>query len=247
MKTIIKKTLAISILFLSFACRAESETESLVQFKIASLQLLSSFSSYIYFEGDKRNTARLNQAKIYGDQALLKLTIPNPVLSLKWQQISDYLDASQGRQFDVNLEAGWSILQVELEQIIETYESTLALGKEDASKGISSNASSSNANSTHVSISELQVKMETILSRYMAFANSTWGGYGISSKGTPLADQIKSVSKDMVELAEEDTKYIPLARKWKYIEKTLLAYNSNVAPFVVMHTYGKMREILATY
>jgi hypothetical protein len=232
----IRKILTITVLFLSFSCRAEPEIQSLVQFKIASLQLLSSFSAYIYFEGDNRNTVRLNQAKIRGDLALSNLTTPNQELSLKWQQISDYLESSQGRQFDVNLEAGWSILQVELSQIIETYEGTLI-----SEKGVAREITTANK------VTELQVKMETILSRYMAFANSTWGGYGISSKGTPLADQIKSVSKGMVELAEEDTKYIPLARKWKYIEKTLLAYNSNVAPFVVMHTYGKMREILAAY
>jgi hypothetical protein len=231
----IKKFITITFLFLSLVCRAESETKSLVQFKIASLQLLSSFSSYIYFEGDKRNTARLNEAKIRGDQALSNLPVPNSALSLKWQQMSDYLDSSQERQFDVNLEAGWSIVQVELDQIIEAYESILAL--EEVKKDIP----------TDNKISDLQIKMETILSRYMAFANSTMGGYGISSKGTPLKEQIELVSKDMAKLAEEDDKYKPLARKWKYIEKTLLAYNSNVAPFVVMHTYGKMREIIATY
>jgi len=228
-----KIVLLISFMFLSLVVRADSDVEKFVQFKISSLQLVSSFSSYIYFEGDNRNKARLNQAKALGDQALLNLTVPNPELSLKWQQISDYLESSQKLEFDVNLEAGWSILQGELSQIIAIYESTLPSLKDTPGTGHK--------------VSEMQVKMETILSRYMAFANSTMGGYGITSNGTPLKEQIKTVTKDIAQLAEGNEKYQPLARKWKYIEKTLLAYNSNVAPFVVMHTYVKMRELISAY
>lgn len=237
MEHIIKKALCLSFLFFSLAIRAESDIDGFTQFKISSLQLVSSFSSFIYFEGDKRNQLRLQQAKIKGDQALAQLTIPNAELTLKWQQISDYLDSSQGSEFDVNLEAGWSILQGELSQIINVYEAAL----------VSEKGASMQSNSDAENISHLQVKMETILSRYMAFANSTLGGYGISSKGTPLEQQIQSVSVEMKGLAAQDIKYKPLANKWGYIDKTLLAYNSNVAPFVVMHTFEKMRKIIAAY
>lgn len=237
MEHIIKKALCLSFLFFSLAIRAESDIDGFTQFKISSLQLVSSFSSFIYFEGDKRNQLRLQQAKIKGDQALAQLTIPNAELTLKWQQISDYLDSSQGSEFDVNLEAGWSILQGELSQIINVYEAAL----------VSEKGASIQSNSDAENISHLQVKMETILSRYMAFANSTLGGYGISSKGTPLEQQIQSVSVEMKGLAAQDIKYKPLANKWGYIDKTLLAYNSNVAPFVVMHTFEKMRKIIAAY
>ena len=237
MEYIIKKALCLSFLFFSLAVRAESDIDGFTQFKISSLQLVSSFSSFIYFEGDKRNQLRLQQAKIKGDQALAQLMIPHSELTLKWQQISDYLDSSQGYQFDVNLEAGWSILQGELSQIINVYEAAL----------VSDERASMQSNSDAKNISRLQVKMETILSRYMAFANSTLGGYGISSKGTPLEQQIQTVSAEMKELAALDIKYKPLANKWGYIDKTLLAYNSNVAPFVVMHTFEKMRKIIAAY
>lgn len=237
MKHIIKKALCFSFLFFSLAVRAESDIDGFTQFKISSLRLVSSFSSFIYFEGDKRNQLRLQQAKIKGDQALAQLTIPNAELTLKWQQISDYLDSSQGSEFDVNLEAGWSILQGELSQIINVYEAAL----------VSEKGASMQSNSDAKNIIRLQVEMETILSRYMAFANSTWGGYGISSMGTPLEQQIQSVSVEMKGLAAQDVKYKPLANKWGYIDKTLLAYNSNVAPFVVMHTFEKMRKIIAAY
>ena len=153
MKHIIKKALCFSFLFFSLAVRAESDIDGFTQFKISSLRLVSSFSSFIYFEGDKRNQLRLQQAKIKGDQALAQLTIPNAELTLKWQQISDYLDSSQGSEFDVNLEAGWSILQGELSQIINVYEAAL----------VSEKGASMQSNSDAKNIIRLQVEMETIL------------------------------------------------------------------------------------
>jgi hypothetical protein len=225
--------LIFSLIFFCLTCRAESDLEKVTQFKIASLQLLSSFSAYIYFEGDDLNKTRLQQAKIHGDEALVNLSDNNADLKLKWQQISAYVEASQGREFDVNLEAGWSILLEELNQIIKQQEVTV--------------------NTPNVSISDLStitklhVKMESILSRYMAFANSTLGGYGITSQGIPLENEIETVTLGLSKLAEKNAKYVKLSKKWEYIENTLLAYNSNVAPFVVMHTFDNIRKIIANY
>ena len=225
--------LIFSLIFFCLPCRAESDLEKVTQFKIASLQLLSSFSAYIYFEGDDLNKTRLQQAKIHGDEALVNLSDNNADLKLKWQQISAYVEASQGREFDVNLEAGWSILLEELNQIIKQQEVTV--------------------NTPNVSISDLStitklhVKMESILSRYMAFANSTLGGYGITSQGIPLENEIETVTLGLSKLAAKNAKYVKLSKKWEYIENTLLAYNSNVAPFVVMHTFDNIRKIIANY
>ena len=232
MKRIVNVVLVISFIFTSLASRAESDIENISQFKIASLQLLSSFSAFIYFEGDELNLSRLNQAQANGDNTLSNISNPSPELSQKWLEISDYLKTSQGRQFDVNLEAGWSILQEELNQIIILQEAKAVTPKPTIAQN---------------SIIQLQIKMESVLSRYMAFANSTWGGYGVSSQGVPLEEEIKAVTLSMAGLVEQDAKYKPLAKKWGYIEKTLLAYNSNVAPFVVMHTFDKMRTMIASY
>lgn len=232
-----KFPLIFSLIFFSLICRAESDLEKVTQFKIASLQLLSSFSAYIYFEGDELNKTRLQQAKIHGDEALVKLSDNNSDLKLKWQQISAYVEASQGREFDVNLEAGWSILLEELNQIIKLQEGIANTPK----------ASISKATSDLNNITKLHVKMESILSRYMAFANSTLGGYGITSQGIPLEDEIETVTLGLSKLANKNAQYVKLSKKWGYIESTLLAYNSNVAPFVVMHTFDNIRKIIASY
>ena len=69
----------------------------------------------------------------------------------------------------------------------------------------------------------------------------------MSSCDIPLEKQINNRTEELAALAQADDQYQPLLRKWNYIRRTLLAYNSNVAPFVVMHTFDKMRIMIASY
>mgnify|MGYP000069185821 CR=1 FL=1 len=227
MKDAIKNILVISFIFLSLVTRAESDIDNLTQFKISSLQVFSSFSSYIYFQGDDRNRTRLLNAMRRGDQEISLLPETEVELKLKWKQISEYVKSYQSYNFDganMSLEGGWSILQGELNNMIVAN----GIGQAEG-------------------IDIVQIKMESILTQYMAYANSTTGGYGVSSGGIPLEKQINSMTAGLVALAQADDKYQTLLRKWNYIKRTLLAYNSNVAPFVVMHTFDKMRDIIADY
>lgn len=221
----IKIILTISLVFLSFFSHAEKDPDKFTQFEISSLQLFSSFSSFIYFQGDERNRARLLTAKRRGDQAISEISDSEVELKLKWQQISDYVDDYQTHNFDgadMSLEGGWGILQGELNLIVSTH-------KPPSTNGIN----------------EIQINLETILSRYMSFANSTTGGYGVSYSETPLEEQIQTMEQALLKLAQADGKYQPLLKKWNYIQGTLLAYNSNVAPFVVLHTFDGMRKMIA--
>ena len=226
MNKAIKIILAVSLIFLSLASRAESDSHPMIQFKISSLQLFSSFSSFIYFQGDDRNRTRLLNAKNRGDQAIAALPDSEVELKLKWKEISEYVESYQSYNFDgvdMSLEGGWSILQRELNELIAGKAVTKATG-----------------------ISAIQINMETILSQYMGYANSTTGGYGVSYGDTPLEDQIKSLKQELTILADADSRYQPLVKKWSYIQGTLLAYNSNVAPFVVLHTFDGMRKMIAS-
>jgi hypothetical protein len=223
---IIKKILVLSLILVSSATHAESDTDNFIQFKISSLQLFSSFSSFIYFQGDERNRTRLLNAKNQGDKAIASLPDSEIELKLKWLKISDFVDSYQAHSFDgvdMSLEAGWSIHQKELSVILDTRAANNVSGIED-----------------------VQIKMETILSQYMGYANSTTGGYGVSYGNVPLEQQIKTLNKQLVELAQADVQYQPLLKKWSYIQGTLLAYNSNVAPFVVLHTFDRMRKMIAS-
>lgn len=226
LKRMAHSMLLISLILVSFVSRAESDSDPIIQFKISSLQLFSSFSSFIYFQGDDRNRTRLLNAKNRGDQAIAALPDSDVELKLKWKQISEYVESYQSHNFDgvdMSLEGGWSILQRELNELIAQKKATKATG-----------------------ISAIQINMETILSQYMGYANSTTGGYGVSYGDTPLEDQIKSLKQELAILADADSQYQPLVKKWSYIQGTLLAYNSNVAPFVVLHTFDGMRKMIAS-
>lgn len=229
-----KILLIISSMFLSLVSRAESDVDNFIQFKISSLQLFSSFSSFIYFQGDDKNRMRLLTAKAQGDAAISSLPRANVELKLKWQQISDYVESYQAYNFDgadMSLEAGWSILQGELNSIISTLEA---------------HSASDNGAVTPAKIASIQIGMETILSRYMAYANSTTGGYGVSYGERPLEEQIMTLKQELTVLVQAEPKYTSLLKKWSYIQGTLLAYNSNVAPFVVLHTFDGMRKVIAS-
>jgi len=232
---LVKILLVISIIFLPSVSRAESDYNNIVQFKITSLQLFSSFSSFIYFQGDDKNRKRLLTAKAQADAAVSTLSGSSVELKLKWQQISDYIESYQAHNFDgsnMSLEAGWSILQGELNNIISMLET---------------HSISLSGAVVPLKIDNIRIKMETILSRYMVYANSTTGGYGVSYGETPLEEEIMTMKQELTELAQTETKYRSLLKKWNYIESTLLAYNSNIAPFVVLHTFDRMRKMIASY
>jgi hypothetical protein len=224
-KILIKKAFVIILFSLPVVCSAESNNDNLLQFKISSLQLFSSFSAFIYFQGDDRNRSRLMNAKKKGNQAISLL--PDSEVKSKWIDISNFVASYKTHRFDgldMSLEAGWSIHQKELIAILAERHTVEATG-----------------------IADIQIKMETILSQYMGYANSTTGGYGVSYGNVSLEEQIKIMQKELRELAQADNKYQSLFKQWSYIQKPLLAYNTNVAPFIILHTFDRMRKIIAGY
>jgi hypothetical protein len=228
-KKIIKKSFVIILFSLPLVCNAVSNNDNILQFKISSLQLFSSFSAFIYFQGDDRNRARLMSAKAKGDQAISQLPDSELKLKLKlkWIDLSDYVESNKSHRFDgldTSMEVGWSIHQKELIAILAERDTAEATG-----------------------IADIQIKMETILSQYMGYANSTTGSYGVSYGDLSLEEQIGIMQKELSELAQADNKYQPLFKQWNYIQTALLAYNTNVAPFVVLHTFDRMRKIIASY
>lgn len=217
--------LFISFIIFSLASRAETTNDTFVKFQISSLQLFSSFSSFIYFQGSERNIKRLLEARDNSNLIIAQLPDKEVELKAKWKEINDYIEANKDHQFDgadMSLEAAWSIHQREFNKIINKH----------------------TAGNIKI-IDGIQIKMEAILSQYMGYANSTTGGYGVSFADVPLDKLIANLSKELDALEQADAKYQELNKLWNYIQKTLLAYNSNVVPFVVIHTYERMRKEIA--
>lgn len=225
-------TLLVSILLSSWT-HANTDARSLLEFKLASVQLSASFSAFLYFQGDKRNILRLHSARRNGDEALEKITSSSEVLTKRWKNIVYYLEKNSGHQFDdsdISLAVSWSLLQRELNEELDKLISNS--NEASSSYTITDNATE---------ILTLQLKMENILSQYMTFANATTGSYGSIRNEIPFEQQIENITVDMNTLSQGKEQYDSLKRNWKYIKKTLLAYNSNIAPYIVLHTFDKMR------
>jgi hypothetical protein len=56
-KIFIQKAFVILLCSLPLVSNAETDNDNLLQFKLFSLQFFSSFSAFIYFQGDDRNRA----------------------------------------------------------------------------------------------------------------------------------------------------------------------------------------------
>ena len=225
--TSIIKAFVISLLLVSLTCRAELDVDNFVQFKISSLQLFTSFSAFVYFQGDNLNRTRLLNAMKRGGKAIAALPDSELALKRKWKEISDFVKLHQSQDFsgvDMSLEVVWNIHQREINALMAESHTIEATG-----------------------IANLQIEMETILNQYMGYANSTTGGYSMSYGNVSLEEQIKTVESKLIELTQTDDKYQPLLKQWSYIQGTLSAYNSNVAPFVVLHTFDRIRKIVASY
>lgn len=245
-----------SIVFTSYTY-ADSNNRALIEFKLASTQLSASFSAFLYFQGDKRNILRLHSARKKGDEALAKLTPSSAELSKRWNNIVYYLEKNSGHQFDdsdISLDVSWSLLQRELnEELEKTFlneSKELISSKKDlevVSERVDSNVPFL---AKSIDILNLQLKMESILSQYMTFSNATTGSYGSIRNEVPFEQQVENITNEMEALSENTNQFDSLKRNWKYIKKTLLAYNSNIAPYIVLHTFDKMRtdinEVLTT-
>ncbi len=226
-KPLFVATLLLILLSVSSATRAQVPADQFVNVRISSLQLFSAFASFIYFQGNDKSLARVQTALQKGDAAISALPDSETELKDKWQQITDYVAFNKNHKFDgvsMSLEAGWSIQQREFNKMIDQRTPKNLTGLDD-----------------------VQIKMEIILSQYMGYANSTTGGYGVSYALVPLEKRINSVSQQLEILADKNPEYQELQKRWNYIQNTLLSYNSNVAPFVVLHTFEKMRAMIAAY
>ena len=215
--------------------QVQAQQTPLIEVKLATLQLSSAYSAFVYFQGDKRNVKRLQTALGKGNEALTSLNVPSSNLHKKWQQSIEHINSIQAYQFDgsdIGHDVKWSLLQKDLNVELAKLESE--------SKEVAEN------NSTYELLT-LQLKMENLLSQYMTFSNAITGSYGSIRNEIPFEQQVENITTGLASFEVNNENINKVRSKWKYIKKTLLAYNSNVAPFVVLHTYDKIRSEINAY
>lgn len=233
--TIFRFIFGLSVLYLGLVNHSKAQSAELLEVKLATLQLSSSYSAFVYFQGDHRNLKRLQTALSKGNDALTSLNVPSTDLQQKWQKSVQFVNAIQQYQFDgsdVGLDVKWSLLLKDLNEELSTFED-----KSSNKKGVDAK----------MGLLLLQLKMENILSQYMTFSNAITGSYGSIRNEIPFEQQVENITTGLASFEGDNENINKVRSKWKYIKKTLLAYNSNVAPFVVLHTYDKIRSEIRAY
>jgi len=214
--------LALWLVAVSHAAGAQTAPKELQQLELLSYQLSSSFGAFIYFEGQQEYLQKAKQNLADGRQILTTLEGQHPQVHKLWQQAEQFIEDNTNRSFegvDMTLEASWGLLTIQLQDAI----ADLTLLK------YSNQAMA------------LQSELEQILALYIKFANSTVGGYGVSRSDKSIEQRVEDVQQQIDQHFADDKR---LQRKWSYIKRTVLAYNSNTAPYIVMKVFDDMRAML---
>lgn len=207
------------LIYFSACSYADKEYEEL---ELLSYRMSSAFSAFIFFEGQQEYLDQAQQFLNAGNVLLKQTDEAHPELQKIWEQAVKFI-TQHGKSYATGVnnsrEANWVLI----------------------SQDIHSTLSRINNNNYSSEKIRLQLEMEQILALYMKFINAASGGYGISQAEITIDDRVKKVS-DI--LQKESFNNRQLKRKWNYIKRTLLSYNTNAAPYIVMKVFDDMREII---
>jgi hypothetical protein len=222
--------------FILFLFSSLSVAEDLIEFETSINQISSYYRAYIFFEGDNRykNSILKITSKASDFDALLN---NRPQLKLKWRAFVDQLHLGledENSSLNINAQGHWEI---------KAYELNNALNNE-----VKKSLKNKQLEDPHSeqSIRLLLLKMERILTSYMAMTN-VMGSVGIMAGSIDLNAKIIEVSEMLILLNSQDTYLKRVEKKWDFINKVLLKYNTNLAPFIVLHSYEKMRKNINKY
>ncbi|WP_419812661.1 hypothetical protein [Bacterioplanoides sp.] len=212
------------LLFFSVASHAETPQETL---ELLSYRLSSSFDAFVFFEGQQQYLSQVNNLLQQGENLLNQSPENHGQLQQQWQQaktlISNHHD-SENTQNTNNLdllETEWTLLNSDIQQQIDQLKQP-------------------SYSSAKV---ELQVELEKILSQYMQHSTASLGGFSALPGQDPMEEGIKRVD---TLLASDFSDNQQLQRKWRFIRRPLLTYNTNSMPFIVLKVFDDMRQIIRT-
>lgn len=209
------------LIYFSAVSYADNEYEEL---ELLSYRMSSAFSAFVFFEGQQEYLQQAQQFLDEGNALLKQADEKHPELQRIWQQATDFITqhgTSYATGVNNSREANWVLLSQDIHAKL-------------------SSINQSNYSSERI---RLQLEMEQILALYMKFINAASGGYGISQAEITIDDRVKKVSEILQGDSFTNNR---LKRKWNYIQHTLLSYNSNAAPYIVMKVFDDMRKIIRT-
>jgi hypothetical protein len=80
----------------------------------------------------------------------------------------------------------------------------------------------------------------------MALTNPV-GGLGISAESPNLEVKITEISEMLLLVNAQDDALKRVIKKWDFVKKILLKYNTDTAPYIVLHSYKKIRIDIAKH
>ena len=221
---------------LLFLVSSFSVAEDLIDFEISIKQMSSHYRAFIFFDGEEKYKKSLlsiaSQASKYDE-----ILEDKPQLSVRWKAFINQLNRSfedGSAVHDVNLQANWTLKSDELNNALNEEI------KNNLPKALDENPESQ----SYVRL--VLLKMERILTSYMILTNPV-GSYGISAETIDIDLQVVEVTAMLERLNLENESLKRVARKWNFIKRVLIKYNTKVAPFVVLHSYDKMRKDIDQY
>lgn len=228
----ILRYLILMVLTLPAWSQAAGKDFPLLSFEVSTQQLSSAFSAFIYFEGGDKHLRRVQQAVAHSEDLFQALPDKTPAINNAWFAAKAHVKRYEDHVFngfDMSLEGGWSIAQNELQAEIQSLKQARPVAA-DLQQG------------SDYQMLNFNLALETLLSQYMSIANSTTGGYGVSRGELSIEDRVAMTETLLDTLKTSGQNVDAISRKWQYIKKTILAYNSNIAPFVVIHTIETIRK-----
>jgi len=209
---------------------ATSAASDFINFETSANQMSSFYRAYIFFDGDRKYkksiVAIASKASDYDD-----LLSENPQLLSQWHTLVDQVNRvleDESNIRNVNTQAHWEVMLGSLNRTLK---------EEVASSSYNKEFKDPNSEGY---IRLLLLRMEKTLALYMALTNPV-GGLGISAESPDLDVKVMEVSNMLATVDLQNYSLNRVAKKWSFVKKVLLKYNTDVAPYIVLHSYKKIR------
>jgi hypothetical protein len=207
-----------------------SVADDFIDFEISANQLSSNYRAYIFFDGDrkyKKSIAAIVSKASSFDETLSE----KPQILQQWKkligQVNRVLEDDNNIR-NVNTQAHWEVMLGDLNRTL----------KEEVESGSYIQQFKDPNSADYIRL--LLLRMEKTLASYMALTNPV-GGLGISAESPDLEVKISEISEMLLLVNVQDDALKRVIKKWNFVKKILLKYNTDTAPYIVLHSYKKIR------
>lgn len=213
-----------------------SSANDFIDFETSANQMSSYYRAYIFFDGDRKYkqsiVAIASKASDYDD-----LLNDKPQLLSQWHKLVDQVyrvleDETNIR--NVNTQAHWEVMLGDLNRTL----------KEEVENGSYNKQFEDSKSEGYIRL--LLLRMEKTLALYMALTNPV-GGLGLSAESPDLDVKIIEISDMLATVDSQNLSLKRVVKKWNFVKKILMKYNTETAPYIVLHSYRKIRIDMTTH